>query len=69
MNGKGRELANMTEKPIDIMCVHEFKWMGSKARFSESSFKLFYCEVNEKKSWHYFGARVSQECNGSKGIK
>ena len=33
MNGRGRELADMMERRnVDILCLQETKWKGSKAR-------------------------------------
>ena len=43
MNGKGRELADVMERrKVDILCVQETKWKGSKARNIGGGFKLFY---------------------------
>ncbi|KAK3556372.1 hypothetical protein QTP70_008008 [Hemibagrus guttatus] len=52
--GKGRELADMMERrKVDILCVQETRWKGSKARSIGAGFKLFYygvdsCELEEK---------------------
>lgn len=43
MTGKGREIADLMERrKIDIMCVQETKWKGSKARLIGGGYKLFY---------------------------
>ena len=43
MTGKGRELADMMERrKVDILCVQETKWKGSKAKNLGGGFKLFY---------------------------
>ena len=43
MTGKGRELAEMMVKmKVDIMCVQETKWKGSKARNIGYGCKMFY---------------------------
>ncbi|KAK3507270.1 hypothetical protein QTP70_013530 [Hemibagrus guttatus] len=47
--GKGRELADMMERrKVDILCVQETKWKGSKARSIGAGFKLFYYGVDSK---------------------
>ena len=50
MTGKGRELAGMAgmmeRRKVDILCVQETKWMGSKARSIGGGFKLFYHGVD-----------------------
>ncbi|KAG2460172.1 CFDP2 protein, partial [Polypterus senegalus] len=51
MTGKGRELANMMERrKVDILCVQETKWKGSKARWIRGGFKLFYHGVNRRRN-------------------
>ena len=41
MTGKGRELVDMMERrKVDILCVQEIKWKGSKTRSIGGSFKL-----------------------------
>ena len=43
MTGRGQEVVDIMERrKINIMCVQETKWNGSKARELGSSFKLFY---------------------------
>uniref|UniRef100_A0A8C4QLM4 Endonuclease/exonuclease/phosphatase domain-containing protein n=1 Tax=Eptatretus burgeri TaxID=7764 RepID=A0A8C4QLM4_EPTBU len=55
MTGKGRELADMIERrKVDILCVQETKWMGSKARSMGGGFKLFYHGVDGRRN----GVRV-----------
>ncbi|KAK3512251.1 hypothetical protein QTP70_002289 [Hemibagrus guttatus] len=58
MTGKGRELADMIERRIwiiriwkvDILCVQETRWKGSKARSIGAGFKLFYYGVDSKRN-------------------
>ncbi|KAK3558341.1 hypothetical protein QTP86_017253, partial [Hemibagrus guttatus] len=48
-NGKGRELADVMERrKVDILCVQETRWKGSKARSIGAGFKLFYYGVDSK---------------------
>ena len=43
MTGKGREIADLMERRrIDIMCIQETKWKGSKAKYLGDGYKLFY---------------------------
>ncbi|KAF7711286.1 hypothetical protein HF521_000297 [Silurus meridionalis] len=50
MTGKGREVADMMErKKVDMLCVQETKWKGSKTRNIVGGFKLFYHGVDGKK--------------------
>ena len=49
---KGRELADTMEKRnVDILCLQETKWKGSKARNIECGCKLFYNEADGRKKW------------------
>ncbi|KAK3551703.1 hypothetical protein QTP70_022569 [Hemibagrus guttatus] len=51
MTGKGRELADMMERrKVDILCVQETRWKGSKAPSIEAGFKLFYYGVDSKRN-------------------
>ncbi|KAK3528650.1 hypothetical protein QTP70_007198 [Hemibagrus guttatus] len=51
MTGKGRELADMMERrKVDILCVQETRWKGSKARRIGAGFKLFYYGVDSKRN-------------------
>ncbi|MCJ8728463.1 hypothetical protein PDJAM_G00004720 [Pangasius djambal] len=51
MTGKGRELADMMERrKVDILCVQETRWKGSKARSIGAGLKLFYNGVDSKRS-------------------
>ncbi|KAK3515626.1 hypothetical protein QTP70_024868, partial [Hemibagrus guttatus] len=51
MTGKGRELADMMERrKVDILCVQETRWKGSKARSIGAGFKLFYYGVDNKRN-------------------
>ena len=43
MTGKGRELAEMmVKRKVDILCVQETKWKGSKARNIGDGCQIFY---------------------------
>ena len=51
MTGKGRELVNMMERRnVDILCLQETKWKGSKARNVGEGCKIFYNGANERKN-------------------
>ncbi|KAK3516263.1 hypothetical protein QTP70_007246 [Hemibagrus guttatus] len=51
MTGKGRELADMMERrKVDILCVQETRWKGSKARSIGAGFQLFYYGVDSKRN-------------------
>ncbi|MCJ8737952.1 hypothetical protein PDJAM_G00030000 [Pangasius djambal] len=51
MTGKGRELTDMMERrKVDILCVQETRWKGSKARSMRAGFKLFYYGVDSKRN-------------------
>ncbi|KAK3511567.1 hypothetical protein QTP70_010707 [Hemibagrus guttatus] len=51
MTGKGRELADMMERrKVDILCVQETRWKGSKASSIGAGFKLFYYGVDSKRN-------------------
>ncbi|KAK3570432.1 hypothetical protein QTP86_019316 [Hemibagrus guttatus] len=51
MTGKGRELADVMERrKVDILCVQETSWKGSKARSIGAGFKLFYYGVDSKRN-------------------
>ncbi|KAK3506329.1 hypothetical protein QTP70_005304 [Hemibagrus guttatus] len=51
IRGKGRELADMMERrKVDILCVQETRWKGSKARSIGAGFKLFYYGVDSKRN-------------------
>ncbi|MCJ8748701.1 hypothetical protein PDJAM_G00167790 [Pangasius djambal] len=51
MTGKGRELADMMERSkVDILCVQETRWKGSKSRSIGAGFKLFYYGVDSKRN-------------------
>ncbi|KAK3534263.1 hypothetical protein QTP86_008521 [Hemibagrus guttatus] len=51
MTGKGRELADMMERrKVDILCVQETRWKGTKARSIGAGFKLFYYGVDSKRN-------------------
>ena len=51
MTGKGRELAGIMERrKVDILCVQETKWKGSKARSLGGGFKLLYHGVDGRRN-------------------
>ncbi|XP_065662616.1 uncharacterized protein LOC136085255 [Hydra vulgaris] len=51
MTGKGRELADaMERRKLDILCVQETRWKGSKARSIGGGFKLIYHGVDRKRN-------------------
>ncbi|KAI5104132.1 hypothetical protein C0J45_5758 [Silurus meridionalis] len=51
MTGKGREVADMMERrKVDMLCVQETKWKGSKTRNIGGGFKLFYRGVDGKRN-------------------
>ncbi|KAK3539065.1 hypothetical protein QTP86_023506 [Hemibagrus guttatus] len=51
MTGKGRDLADMMERrQVDILCVQETRWKGSKACSIGAGFKLFYYGVDSKRN-------------------
>ncbi|KAI5612991.1 hypothetical protein C0J50_4233, partial [Silurus asotus] len=51
MTDKGREIDDMMERrKVDMLCVQETKWKGSKARNIGSGFKLFYYCVNGRRN-------------------
>ncbi|XP_051784559.1 craniofacial development protein 2-like [Erpetoichthys calabaricus] len=51
MTDKGRELTNMMERrKVDILCVQQTKWKGSKARWIGGGFKLFYHGMDRRRN-------------------
>ena len=51
MTGRGRELADMMERRnVDILCLQETKWKGSKARNIGGRCKLFYNGADGRKN-------------------
>ncbi|XP_061627969.1 uncharacterized protein LOC133477364, partial [Phyllopteryx taeniolatus] len=51
MTGKSRELVDMMiRRKVDILCVQETRWKGSKARSLGAGFKLFYHGVDGKRN-------------------
>ena len=51
MTGKGRELADMMERRnVDILCLQETKWKGSKARNIGGGCKIFYKGADGRKN-------------------
>ena len=51
MNGRGRELADMMERRnVDILCLQETKWKGSKARNIGGGCKIFYNGADGRKN-------------------
>ena len=50
MTGRGRELADLMERRnVDILCLQETKWKGSKARIIGGGCKLFYNKADGRK--------------------
>ena len=51
MTGRGRELADMMErKNVDVLCLQETKWKGSKARNIGGGCKIFYNRADGRKN-------------------
>ena len=51
MTGRGRELADMIEqRNVDILCLQETKWKGSKAKNIGGGCKIFYNEADGRKN-------------------
>ena len=51
MTGRGRELADMMEqRNVDILCLQETKWKGSKARNIGGGCKIFYIGADGRKN-------------------
>ena len=51
MTGRGRELADMMERRrVDVLCVQETKWKGSKAKSIGGGFKLFYHGLDSRRN-------------------
>ena len=51
MTRRGRELADMMERRnVDILCLQETKWKGSKARNIGGGFKIFYNETDGRRN-------------------
>ncbi|KAK3527991.1 hypothetical protein QTP86_013103 [Hemibagrus guttatus] len=51
MTEKGRELADMMERrKVDILCLQETRWKGSKALSIGAGFRLFYYGVDSKRN-------------------
>ncbi|XP_065675780.1 craniofacial development protein 2-like [Hydra vulgaris] len=51
MTGKGRELTDaMERRKLDILCVPETRWKGSKTRSIGGGFKLFCHGVDRKRN-------------------
>ena len=51
MTGRGRELADLMERRnVDILCLQETKWKGSKAKNIGGGCKLFYNGADGRKN-------------------
>ena len=51
MTGRGRELADMMERRnVDILCLQETRWKGSKARNIGGECKIFYNGADRRKN-------------------
>ena len=47
MTGKSREIVDMLERrQLDVLCIQETKWKGSKAREPGAGYKLYYHGVD-----------------------
>ena len=45
MSGRGMEVADMMKRrKIDVMCVQEVRWKGSRAREIGANCKLYYID-------------------------
>ncbi|KAI5097893.1 hypothetical protein C0J45_11620 [Silurus meridionalis] len=65
MTGKGREIADMMERrKVDMLCVQQTKWKGSKAKNIGGGFELFYHGVDGKRN----GVRVILKEEYSKSV-
>ena len=66
MTRRGRELADMMERRnVDILCLQETKWKGSKARKIGGECKIFYNGADRRKNG--IGVVVREElaeCSG-----
>lgn len=50
LKGKEGELADMMERrKVDVLCVQETRWKGSKARSIGAGYKLFYHGVDDRR--------------------
>ena len=64
MTGKGRELADMmVKRKVDILCVQETRWKGSKAKEHRRWLQniLPWRRWEEKWSWRYIEGRLHRE--------
>ena len=60
IKGEGRELADMMERrKVDVQCLQETKWKGSKARNIGGGCKLFYNGGNGKRNGIWIVVRRS----------
>ena len=50
MTGRGRELTDMEQRNVDILCLQETKWKRSKARNIGGGCKLFYKGVDGRRN-------------------
>ena len=51
MTGKGHEVVEMIERQkLDMLCVQETKWKGSKARIFGGGYKLYYHGVDSRRN-------------------
>ncbi|KAK3548121.1 hypothetical protein QTP70_004879 [Hemibagrus guttatus] len=64
MFGKGSELADMMERrKVDLLCVQETRWKGSKAHSIGAGFKLVYHGVDTKRNG--VGVVLKEEYRGN----
>ena len=60
MTKRGRELADMMEqRNVDILCLQETKWKGSKARKPEVDANYFTMKLMEEKMGYGYCLKVS----------
>ena len=72
MSGRGRELADtMKRRNVDIFCLQETKWKGSKARNIGGGCKIFYNGADRRKNGIGIVLReVAEKClGGEEGVR
>ena len=48
MTGRGRDVVDVMERKVKILCVEGTKWKGSTARQLGNGYKLFYSGYDKK---------------------
>ena len=57
MAGRGQEVVDFMERrKVNIMCVHETKWKGSKVKELGNGFKLFYIGEDGRRKWSRYNS-------------